>query len=128
MKTTNAMIAKAVLAQLREGRSVQDVVAETSAFLVSERRSKDVDAIVREVEARLLKEEGQLELDITSARPISVDLKEALVRQFAANNKNVHVNEVIDPSVVGGVLVESGEKRLDLTVRRQLQRLKGMGV
>lgn len=128
MKTTNAMIAKAVLAQLREGRSVQDVVAETSAFLVSERRSKDVDAIVREVEVRLLKEEGQLELEITAARPISAELKNELVRQFAASNKSVQVNEVIDPSVVGGVLVESGEKRLDLTVRRQLQRLKGMGV
>ncbi len=122
------MIAKAVLAQLREGRSVQDVVAETSAFLVSERRSKDVDAIVREVEVRLLKEEGQLELEITAARPISAELKNELVRQFAASNKSVQVNEVIDPSVVGGVLVESGEKRLDLTVRRQLQRLKGMGV
>lgn len=128
MKTTNAMIAEAVLAELRTGRTMSDVAAGLSAYLVTERRSKDADAIVREVEQRLLKEENQLELTMTTARPLSEGLRKELITQFGATGKKVTTNEIIDPSVVGGVLVESSDKRLDLTVRRQLQRLKGMGV
>ena len=38
--------------------------------------------------------------------------------------KKVIIEETIDKTVIGGVRCETAEKRLDLTVHRQLQRLK----
>lgn len=128
MKISNQTIAHSVLAQLESGKTEQQVVASLAAYLVAERRSKDADAILRQVERALTVRNNQVELRITSAHGLTQDLKEQLGKQFVQSGQKVIINEVQDPAVVGGVLVESSEKRLDLTVRRQLQRLKEMGV
>lgn len=124
MQRTNKAIATAVLSALRSGTSAQKVATSLAALLVEERRTKDAEAIMREV-GRQLTAEGSLELTITTAHGLSESLQSEITALFKDRAKQITVNEQQDPSVLGGVLVESNEERLDLTVRRQLQRLKG---
>ncbi len=127
MKISNKDIAKAALSEINAGKASSDVAKRVAAYLVNERRSKDADSVVRQIE-RLLGQDGQVELNITTARGISEELLTSIKNVFAEGAKKVIINEKQDPSVLGGVLVESGEQRLDLTVRRQIQRLKGVRV
>lgn len=124
MQRTNKAIAAAVLSTLRSGIPAQKVATSLAALLVEERRTKDAEAIMREV-SRQLTAEGSLELTITTAHGLSESLQNEITALFKDRAKQITVNEQQDPSVLGGVLVESNEERLDLTVRRQLQRLKG---
>jgi F0F1-type ATP synthase delta subunit len=69
-----------------------------------------------------------VELKVTTSRGLEARLQQHITELFKGDAKNVIINQEHDPTVIGGVLVETDDKRLDLTVRRQLQRLKEMGV
>lgn len=128
MRVTNRELAQSIVQNLQSGISAAQVAQSLAAYLIVERRTKDADAIIREID-RLQRRRGVVELEVTSVRGISKELKAALTTMFNSDNKQtVKVHETHDPTVLGGVLVESGEQRLDLTIRRQIQRLKGVRV
>lgn len=121
---TNRTLASAVLAQLKDGESYAAIVRGLSGYLVAQRRSKDIDPIMRIVEQELVKRNGHVEIRTTTARELSNEMKHTISSLIAPKAKKTVVHEIIDPAVIGGVLVETSGKRLDLTVRRRLQRLK----
>ena len=120
-KPTQHEIALAVL-QLTNKFSQAKAAKATAQYLVHERRSSELDAIMREVQKVRCEENGITEVNLTSAFPLSTHVKKALTK-FIANNKTI-TNEVIDKSVLGGVRMETSETQLDLTVRNRLQKLK----
>ncbi|MEI6481098.1 MAG: F0F1 ATP synthase subunit delta [Candidatus Saccharibacteria bacterium] len=125
-KVTNTTIARAVLADIARGASMQDVTKSLAAFLIEERRVADASAIVRDIERQLLVSKGELYVRATSATPLASDMLEQIKTMFNTSGdvKKVVIEETIDKTVIGGVRCETAEKRLDLTVHRQLQRLK----
>lgn len=127
-KVTNKQLAQTVLSQLKAGQTSQQVVEQLAAFVVHERRSKDAESIARAVAELLQKESGQVELDVTTTHALSSEVAATIKTLFANEGKNIIINHKTDSSVIGGVLVEAPGKRLDLTVRRRLQRLRNMGV
>lgn len=122
---TNATIARALLADLKAGKSTAELTSSLAAFLIEERRQGDARAIVREVERRLLCEDGILIVRVTTAHPLSAEQQKRIEAIFAGQPgvKKVQLETTINKGVIGGVRCETAEARLDLTVRRQLQRL-----
>ena len=127
MRTTNRQIAAAVVADLNKGKSQASVSKALAAYLVGERRSKDTDAIMREVARLQFVDNGQLEIDVISATKLTDASRKQISDLFLGKAKKLVMNETIDPTVIGGVKVESSTSRLDLTIHRRLQRLKEMG-
>ena len=128
MKVTNRQLAETLLAEISSGKSAKAATSSLVAYLVTERRTKDADAIIREVGGLLQSRQGQIELDVTTAHGLSSEIRQQIQDLFGQEAKNIIINEQQDPAVLGGVLVESNEQRLDLTVRRQIERLKGVSV
>jgi F0F1-type ATP synthase delta subunit len=123
---SNAAIARALLADIANGTSMTDATSSLAAYLIEERRVNDVSAIVRDVERQLLVSRGELYVRATTATPLNSEMKDQIRAMFgsAEGVKKVIIEETIDKTVIGGVRCETAEKRLDLTVHRQLQRLK----
>ncbi len=93
-----------------------------AAYLIEERRAKEVNALLRDLEALRLGRDGTLEIDVTSARPLHESTRAAIEALFEA--KQVIIHEQHDPSILGGVKVRAHDKQLDYSVRTRLQRLK----
>ncbi len=123
---SNAAIARALLADIANGTSMTDATSSLAAYLIEERRVNDTSAIVRDVERQLLVSKGELYVRATTATPLNSEMKDQIRAMFgsAEGVKKVIIEETIDKTVIGGVRCETAEKRLDLTVHRQLQRLK----
>ena len=126
-KQSNKTVARAVVAELKAGRSMKRVSKSLASYLIEERRMNDVGAIIRDVEKQLLVQDETLYVHVTTAHGLSASTQKELTTMFAQKSdaKRVHIEETINPDVIGGVRCETAEHRLDLTVRRQLQRLKG---
>jgi len=109
-KQSNKTVARAVVSELKAGRSIARV-----------------SAIIRDIEKQLLDQDETLYVHVTSAHDLSAAIKEEISDMFRnqSDAKHIHLEETINPDVIGGVRCETAEHRLDLTVRRQLQRLKG---
>jgi F-type H+-transporting ATPase subunit delta len=63
---------------------------------------------------------------ITTAEPMSNELKSALVQQVAGegNIENVEVEEVVDEGIIGGFILETEGRLVDGSIRRDLLDVK----
>lgn len=98
---------------------------QVAGYLVQSRRTKEVDLIIRDVEVALLRR-GIVMGTIVSAHEVSADMAQAVedlvVRQTGA--KSVTLDQVVDPSVIGGMRLSLPGQELDQTIRHQLTVLK----
>lgn len=129
LRATNSSIARALLVDIDGGKDMQAITQSLAAYLVQERRLGDLNAILREVERQLLTQRGVLYVHAVVARPMSEQQKQDAVTIFQAQSgaKEVVIEETINKGVIGGVRLTTADQQLDLTVRRQLQRLKNVG-
>jgi F-type H+-transporting ATPase subunit delta len=68
---------------------------------------------------------GEISADVTVAAPLSAaqssELKAALKGTVG---KDVTVNEIVDPSILGGMIVKIGSRQIDTSLRTKLSSLK----
>jgi F0F1-type ATP synthase delta subunit len=115
-------LAEAVL-KLSQKYSQKTAASKLAAYLVRERRSGELDAIMREAVRLRQQRSGTEEVTLTSRYKLSEAQKKHLAGLFGS--KKAVINEVINDDVVGGVRLESSDRLLDLTVRSRLNSLKG---
>lgn len=122
---TRKDVARAVvsLSEKQSGKRLSEMLA---AYLVQNRRSGELDSIMREVMRQREAKSGSVEVTATSAFKLNEAAKKAISTLLGGDN--TIINEVIDPEMLGGVRLETSEKQLDLTVRNRLNRLKGVKV
>jgi len=69
--------------------------------------------------------EGRIHAHVTSARALEPDQRDELVsRLAAATGKQVQLHEKVEPRLLGGLVIKVGDRVLDGTLRRKLERLR----
>ena len=119
---TRKDIARAVAAQLEHGKSSQTIAKQLAQYLIEERRSGELEAIMRDVQALRRESADVIEANVTSAFPLTAQTRAQIAKLLPA--KQVIMNEQIDPYVLGGVRIEAGSTLIDATIRRQLEQVK----
>ena len=70
---------------------------------------------------------GEVAGDVTSAVKLTAaQLKELKAALKAKVGKDVALNEIVDPSVLGGLIVKVGSQMIDTSIRTKLTSLKMM--
>jgi len=125
-KLSRRVIARTIAAKLLaepERRSHWLQVA--AAYMVESNMENDVDLLVNDIAHEVFAQSGQLYATVTSAHPLSdaarADLKRTL--QEATSAKKVAFDEKVDPTLLGGVVAQTPDAQLDLSVRTRLQQL-----
>ena len=75
---------------------------------------------------------GETTAEVTSAHPLSADQVTALKSKLKAGlGREVMIDQTVDPSILGGLIVKVGSKMIDSSLRTKLQQLrlamKGIG-
>lgn len=94
---------------------------QVAAYLVQANRTREADLVVRDIETALA-ERGIVIATATTAHRLDSDLRGAVKQLLGA--KELHLKEVVDPNVFGGVRIDMPGKQYDATVRRKLELLK----
>ena len=102
-----------------------DITTKIAAYLVSERRVDEASLIVRDTEVALAAR-GVVVADLTSANGLSAETRAAIEKflTVSMNAQKVAFREMNDPSVIGGVRVETAGQQLDATLKTRLNQLK----
>jgi len=98
---------------------------QMAAYLVDAGRTRELELIVRDIEAHLLAS-GTALVTVVSARPLSAEAKQSvntLVTTKRPDVKKVILREDIDESVIGGVRIELPGGIADFTVKAKLDKL-----
>ena len=125
-KVSSQVLAKTILQILEEGVDSQQTAHRIAAYLITERRTKDLNTILRQLEELNYQQTGQLEITATVSHPLSEPVKDLIKNIFSpdSDSSQVVIHEEIDKNTLGGVRVRALDKVADFSVRARLQRLR----
>jgi F0F1-type ATP synthase delta subunit len=123
-KVSRRDIAEATLHLLGHGHSVATVSQALAGYLIAERRTRELDSLMRDIETMRYRQDGVLEATVVSARELDASVRETIKKLM--NAERVHLHHQINPNEVGGVRVHALDKQLDLSIRSKLKRLKNI--
>jgi F-type H+-transporting ATPase subunit delta len=94
-------------------------------LLVEKGRAAELAEIAREFEALVAREQGILDVELTTAVELSQkDFDQLVERVGKASGRKVRASRAVDPSLVGGLVLQVGSRRMDASIRGRLDRLQ----
>jgi F-type H+-transporting ATPase subunit delta len=102
-----------------------ELVRNFLLLLVEKGRISQLREIAREVDSLVAAEEQRLEVHLTTAVELSDEEARELVRQIeTAAGRKVEATREVDPSLIGGLVLQVGTRRVDASVRGRLDQLR----
>lgn len=93
-------------------------------LLIEKGRGGEIDVVGEEFDQLAAREEGHLDIELTTAFELSEDEARAIVEQIQrASGRTVEAERKVDPNLIGGVVLQAGSLRVDASVRGRLERL-----
>ncbi|MCL2633712.1 MAG: ATP synthase F1 subunit delta [Oscillospiraceae bacterium] len=81
--------------------------------------------IYRSFRAAYNEEFGIAEITVTTSLPLTDPLRESITKRMAEiTGKNVSIREKVDKSIIGGIVIDYGNTRLDGSIKTRLTDLK----
>ena len=97
------------------------VIAELAALIVTERREREIELIVRDIEDSLARR-GVLVATVETATQLTDSVRAEIVKLLDASEVKLH--EIVAPELIGGVRVRTPGAVLDGTIVQKLHTLK----
>ena len=93
--------------------------------LTEKGRAAQLDEIAREYEALVAAEEHILSVELTTAYELSDDETASIVKQIEQESgRRVEAARMVDPDLIGGLVLKAGSLEVDSSVRGRLERLR----
>ena len=97
------------------------IIDRLAALLIEERREREADLLVRDIES-ILADSGQMIVRVDTARPLDVATKKEIESMF--DQHEVHIKETVRPELIGGVKITTPTQSLDRTIAKKLEMLR----
>ncbi|MBI5023294.1 MAG: ATP synthase F1 subunit delta [Candidatus Magasanikbacteria bacterium] len=122
-KNSNKQYAQALyeVAAGLTGKNLEQALKNFVLLLARDRKLNQVNNIIKEFIDYVDKLAGLVKIEITAAEKISGELIEKIKKYFGAK---VAAETKIDPSILGGVKIFTGDKIFDASLSTQLLKLK----
>ncbi len=117
--------ANADLVQWQHVRKFSPEVLETLAAMQREDDLDLVSQVAKQYKEYLDAEDKTVSVTVTTAVPLDDDLREKVRAKAEADLKApVYLVERVDPSIIGGIMLEARGKRYDASIRAQLANIR----
>ena len=125
MKYSCTEIAKAFIARA-DRVGAKKATKDLGALLLEQHMQGDVEAVLESIAREYARVHNTVEAHVTTAYPLSAELKKELEARVKKETKaqKVIMNETIDRSLLGGVIVTAPDMELDLSLKTKLAKLK----
>lgn len=103
----------------------QTTTTNVLGLMASKRRLFVLPQMLRALDEKLAEARGEITADVTTAKALSDKQKTALAAALKESaGREVKINQIVDESLIGGLVVKLGSKRIDTSIRSKLQALQ----
>src|SRR4051812_4967817 len=107
------------------GERAEPIAVALVSFVVGAGHARDLPEIIDRMVRRAAEEKDREVAEVRSAIPLDDEQKRRLTDALnRATGKQVEVRVIVDPQVMGGIVVQVGDTVIDGSVRRRLEELK----
>jgi F-type H+-transporting ATPase subunit delta len=108
------------------GERVQTLTKEFVILLGKKGREQDLPGICRAFMEQYREIKGIHQMKITTASPLQANVREHLVTLVSkrVGAKSLEVTEMIDPEIIGGIVLEMDNQKYEASLRGDLAKLK----
>lgn len=126
-RLTRRQLARYAADQLMAGN--QAIVDKLAAYLLAERRVKELELLVSDIENELVGR-GVAVAHVMTARTLNAALRTKLSRllERELGVDTVYMSETIKPELIGGFKVRAAGREIDASLSRKINQLKTMKV
>ena len=111
--------------EIISGGNVSELCGNLLCVLAERGRFGCFAGIVKNFRARYNEHFKIAEITVTSNAPLSDMLKERIISKMSeVTGKKISVREKVDPSVIGGIVIDYGSTRYDGSVKARLNALR----
>ena len=102
-----------------------DVTGNLLRMLLKHYRLESVSVVYQEFQKEINRRKGIVPAEVTTASPVGAAERDMMVgRLQAVTGKQVQVNFIVDPALIGGAVTRIGSVVYDGSIRTQLQTIK----
>jgi len=112
--------------QLLDRVQPSKIARELAAILVISQRTNQAELLAEDIGWELERRGQAANAAVVSAHTLSEELRKSIAAHIkkAADVKEVIINETVDPSVLGGVRIDTAAHSWDKTLRQKLTEIK----
>ena len=112
-----------VVGQLAEGGD--DFVRNTLRLLAEKGRGGEIAQVYVEFRRFVDRAQGRVTVELTTAHELTDNEARNIVAQIEqSSGRTVEATRTVDPSLIGGMILQAGSLRVDASVRGRLERLR----
>jgi F-type H+-transporting ATPase subunit delta len=106
-------------------KDADELVRNFLLLLAEKGRAAELDEIAAELDELVAREQGRLNVELTTAYELSDDEAQGILRRIEqASGRSVEAVRRVDPELVGGLVLQAGSMRVDASLRGRLTRLQ----
>ena len=112
-----------VVGELSDGGD--NLVRNALRLLAARGRAGDIGHVYAEFRAIVDRAQGRVAVELTTALELSDEEARGIVGRIEqASGRTVEATRTVDPSLIGGMILQAGSLRVDASVRGRLERLR----
>jgi len=125
MRLSTKRIARALLrVSARYPAETEAIISQLYLYLLKRRKLKLLPIISRQL-PEIAKEESLLkEIEVITAHPIDEKLRKQIELSLEKGGKKIQIRELVDPGILGGIIIKDEDFVIDGSLRRYLESLK----
>lgn len=116
---------RAVIGRLADELGLHRLIRNFLLVVIGHRRIKDFTAIRQHFEQEVDERTGWIRAEITSARELSAEQRQAIERVFGTKlGKFIRATYKVDPALIGGIRAHAGSREYDASVQGKLASMR----
>lgn len=126
MKITSGQYAKALIDALEESAPDEQgaVVDRFLALLIKNNAVRQTGEILASIEKENKKEKGVEDIGVVTAFPLAEDVRGKIMKKMEKlTGRKVVLNEVLDRSIIGGVVIKFNDNLFDASIKSKIKRM-----
>ncbi|MEQ6248853.1 F0F1 ATP synthase subunit delta [Sulfitobacter sp. HNIBRBA3233] len=116
---------KAAIGALSKKMKLSEIMSNTLSLMAQKRRLFVLPQLVQSLREIIAEAKGEVTADVTSAKALTKAQADKLAKSLkASTGKTVTLQQTVDESLIGGLVVKVGSKMIDTSIRSKLNSLQ----
>ena len=110
--------------QLINELGLSEMTRTTLETLLDNRREKKLNKFVTMMTRLMAANRGELLCRVVTAKPLDDKLRadlDSVLKQFSKKGEKVNVETSVDPSIMGGMIIEIGDRYIDMSIQSKIK-------